>query len=174
MPRKTKLETILDQIAPVAPIPAQADAEPDFIPLDQMEAEDEADDEYEGRANSVVNGAYKAKYRQRAAEMARKPKGVAQKALARSCCDWLAIELARLTLTKGKKPQLIVPAFEAILDANGVKHAHWNRTTPGWQGRLRMTGRLALQRVVAEAGELVLADGTAVSAPKNWIAKHSN
>ena len=166
-----KLSTVLDQIAPLAPIPAQEPQEREYIDLAQMEAED-GDDEFEGRANSVVNSSYKAKYKQRAAEMARKPKDVAAKALARSCCDWLAVELARRTLTTEKKPKLVVPAFEAILDANGVKHDHWNRTTPGWQGRLRMTGRLALQRVVAEAGELSLPDGSALAAPKNWIAKH--
>lgn len=150
------------------------DEDTDFIPLDQMEAEDEADDADLHRANSVVNNAYKAKYRARAAEMARKPKDVSKKALARSCCDWLAIELARRTLTTDKKPSLVVSAFEAILDANGVKHDHWNRTTPGWQGRLRMTGRLALQRIVAEAGELALPDGSTLPAPKVWIAKHNN
>ena len=126
------------------------------------------------RSNSVVKGAYKAKYAERALAMTRKPKDVALKALKRSCADWLAIELARRTLTEGKKPQLIVDAFEAILDANGVPHRHWNRTTKGWQGRLRMTGRLALQRVVAEAGELALADGSTLPAPKVWIAKHSH
>lgn len=94
------------------------------------------------------------------------------KALKRSTSDWLAIELARRTLDE--KAVLSVPAFTAILDANGVKHAHWNRTTKGWQGRLRMTGRLALQRVVAEAGELALPDGSAIPAPKNWVAKHTH
>lgn len=143
----------------------------DFIDLEQMEAEDGEEDT---RSGSVVGAGYKAKYRARAAEMARKPKDVAVKALARSCCDWLAVELARRVLTEGKKPTLRVAEFEALLDANGVKHSHWNRTTPGWQGRLRMTGRLALQRVVAEAGELALPDGSAIPAPKNWIAKHAN
>lgn len=143
-----------------------------FIDLAQMEAEDGAEEAVRGR--SVVAAAYKAKYAERAAAMARKPKDVAAKALKRSCCDWLAIELARRVLTQDKKPALLVAALEAILDANGVKHSHWNRTTPGWQGRLRMTGRLALQRVVAEAGELAIPGEAAIPAPKNWIAKHAN
>lgn len=67
--------------------------------------------------------------------------------------------------------ELNVPAFEAILDANGVKHAHWNRTTPGWQGRLRMTGGLALRTKVAESGVLALPDGEALEAPKAWVAR---
>lgn len=141
----------------------------EFIDLATMEAED-GDDEYEGRANSVVESSYKAKYRTRATELARKPKDVSLKALKRCNSDWLAIQLARLSLDD--KQKLIVPAFEAILDANGVKHDHWNRTTPGWQGRLRMTGRLALQRKVAEAdGELVLADGSTLKAPRTWVEK---
>jgi hypothetical protein len=128
-------------------------------------------DDEEDLPNSVVASTYKAKYKERAATM-RKPKDVSVKALARSTSDWLAIELARRTLDE--KTKLIVPAFEAILDANGVKHSHWNRTTKGWQGRLRMTGRLALQRVVAEAGELALPDASTIPAPKSWIAKHQH
>lgn len=138
--------------------------------------DDEQDDDLEvegaGLPNSVVKGAYKTKYAQRAVDMARKPKGVALKALKRSTADWLAIELAKRTLDE--KVKLIVPAFEAILDANGIAHAHWNRTTKGWQGRLRMTGRLALQRVVAEDGELVLPDGSTIAAPRAWVAKHQH
>jgi hypothetical protein len=181
---RKQLEAVLKQIAPLAHIPAPAaDEDDDYIDLAQMEAEDGDDEpvdlsdepgEDEDRPNSVVKGAYKAKYRARAREMARKPKGVAQKALERSCADWLAVELAKRTLTEGKKPSLIVPAFEAILDANGVKHAHWNRTTPGWQGRLRMTGRLALQRIVAEANELALPGEAPLTPPKAWVAKHAN
>lgn len=176
---RKQLERVMNAIAPLATIPASAydDDDEDFVDLEQMEREDEADDtpgEDEDRPNSVVKGAYKAKYRIRAREMARKPKGVAQKALERSCGDWLAIELAKRTLTEGKKPALIVPAFEAILDANGVEHRHWNRTTPGWQGRLRMTGRLALQRVVAEAGELAIPGEGTIAPPKVWVAKHAN
>lgn len=140
----------------------------EFIDLATMEAED---GEEELRSGSVVSGSYKAKYRARAAEMARKPKGVAPKALQRSCCDWLAVELARLVLTEEKKPKLRVAEFEAILTANGVQHEHWNRTTPGWQGRLRMTGRLALQQRVAENEELRLPNGAAITPPKNWVSK---
>jgi hypothetical protein len=142
-----------------------------FIDLATMEAEDDADD-FLSLGNSVVKGAYKAKYRERADQMARKPKDVAKKVLRRSCSDWLAIELARLTLDE--KQHTIVPALEAVLTANGVKHEHWNRTTKGWQGRLRMTGRLALQRVVAESGQLSLPSGDAIAAPKVWIAKHQH
>lgn len=116
---------------------------------------------------SVVKAAYKAKYAEREAAMKRRPKGLSRKVLARCNGDWLALELARYTLDE--KGELIVALFEQVLDENGVKHSHWNRTTKGWQGRLRMTGRLALQRVVAEAGALVV-DGEKHDAPKAWIA----
>lgn len=144
------------------------DEDPDFIDLERMEAEDDAEDL---RPGSVVTSAYKQKYRMRARERHVKPKGVAQKALERSCGDWLAVELAKRILTEGKKPSLRVAAFEAILDANGVKHLHWNRTTPGWQGRLRMTGRLALQRIVAENGALVVPGEGELVAPKAWCER---
>jgi hypothetical protein len=139
-----------------------------FVPLAQMEAEDGDEDDYRG--NSVVSAEYKARYRERAETMARKPKDISAKALRRCNTDWLAIQLARLTLDE--KQHTNVPALEAILSANGVKHEHWNRTTRGWQGRLRMTGRLALQRKVAENdGELVLPDGAVLKAPRTWVEK---
>ena len=117
---------------------------------------------------SVVASPYKLKYAMRAQE-ARKPKAVSLKAAARCNGDWLAFELAKRTLTEANK--LNVPAFEAILDANGVAHAHWNRTTKGWEGRLRMTGRLALQRAVASEEALYLPEGDAVTPPRTWLAK---
>lgn len=122
------------------------------------------------QARSVVAANYKRKYAERALT-AKKPKDVARKVVARSCGDWLAMEIAKRCI--GEKNKLRVDAFEAILDANGIEHRHWNRTTKGWQGRLRMTGRLALQRVVAEAdGELELPDGSTIVAPRTWVAKH--
>ena len=121
---------------------------------------------------SVVQSGYKLRYAEREAAMQRRPKGVSRKALARSNGDWLAIELAKLVLDD--KSKLVVAKYEAILDANGVPHAKYSRTSPGWQGRLRMSTRLALQRVVAEDGELVLPDGAVLAAPKAWCAKHAN
>jgi hypothetical protein len=121
----------------------------------------------EVRARSVVAPSYKTKYKEKAVS-----KGRRDKAAYRSCDDWLAREFAKVVLTTDKKRQLIVPELEALLDANGVKHAHWNRTTPGWQGRLRMTGGLALRRIVADVGFLVLADGTQVEAPRAWCLRN--
>ncbi len=145
----------------------------DTIILGQIEAEIGADVAADiVRAKSVVKPAYKLAYAERALT-ARKPKGMSKKAAARSCNDWLAQQIALACLDE--KSQLRVGDFEALLDANGVAHAHWNRTTKGWQGRLRMTGRLALQRVVAEAdGELELPNGSTIAAPRSWVAKHTH
>lgn len=139
------------------------------IDIDAIEPEAEA---AISTPRSVVASTYKRRYAEREAAMQRRPKGVSRKALARSSADWLAVELAKLVLDD--KARLVVPSLEAILDANGVAHAHWNRTTKGWQGRLRMTGRLALQRVVAEAGELTIPGGEAIPAPRAWVAKHAH
>jgi len=118
---------------------------------------------------SVVAASYKAAYKERALT-ARGRKGISKKVLARSCGDWLALEIAERCV-KGTK--LDIPAFEALLEANGVDHSRYNRTSKGWQGRLRMTGRLALQRVVAEAdGHLKLPGDEVVKAPRAWVQKH--
>lgn len=119
---------------------------------------------------SVVQSGYKAKYAAREAAMQRRPKGVARKALARSTGDWLAIELAKRVLDD--KAKIDVPRLEALLDANGVKHSHYNRTTKGWQGRLRMSGGLALRTIVANEEALLLPGGERLEAPKSWCAKY--
>lgn len=121
---------------------------------------------------SVVAPGYKLRYAQREAAMQRRPKGVPRKALARCNGDWLAIELAKLTLDP--KAKLVIGTYIAILDANGVEHARYKREGNGWQGRLRMSTRLALQRVVAAAGSLALPDGSSIEAPRAWCAKHAN
>lgn len=133
-----------------------------------VDDEEQAADEVAAR--SVVKTGYKVAYRQKADAMVRRPKAVPLKALRRMSGDWLAIELAKVTLDP--KAKLIVSEFEAVLTANGVDHAKWNRTTKGWQGRLRMTGRLALERIVAAAGSLTLPNGEAIPAPRSWVAAH--
>lgn len=133
-----------------------------------VDGEEQAADEV--RSNSVVKSGYKVAYRMKADAMTRRPKAVPIKALRRMSGDWLAIELAKVTLDP--KAKLIVSQFEAVLAANGVDHAKWNRTTKGWQGRLRMTGRLALERIVAAEGSLALPNGAAVPAPRAWVAAH--
>ena len=120
------------------------------------------------RKGSVVRATYKKVYAARAAEA-----GLG-KVAQRSCWDWLAQTLAGEALVDGK---LHEERFRALLDANGVKNAHWGtgeKRTKGWEGRLRMTGRLALQRVVAKSGVLRTADGEELVAPAEWVAKHTH
>lgn len=124
------------------------------------------------KKNSVVNPKFKRAYAERAALAKKLPKGMTKKSASRSCQDWLASELAALTLDE--KDRFLVPEFEAVLDANGVAHKHWNRTTKGWQGRLRMTGRLALAKRVADAEVLKTPEGDEIKPPKAWLAKHTN
>jgi hypothetical protein len=117
------------------------------------------------RSRSVVAPAYKVRYRERAAT-AKLPKGTDRKVVARSCGDWLSLVLARETVTKRKSDRQKVAA---ILEANGVAHDRWAALD---NGRFRMTGGLALRRVVAEAGVLVLPEGREERAPKAWCAAH--
>lgn len=122
------------------------------------------------RKGSVVRSSYKAAYRDRA-ETARGKKGVDRRVIAQSCGDWLALELAARIRPNPKKPTDLA-LFRAILAANGVDDSRWPSTTPGWQGRLRMSGGMALRAVVAEAGVLVVPGEGELSAPRSWCAKH--
>jgi len=119
------------------------------------------------KARSVVKNAYKRKYAERA-----RSNGHASKVAQRSTWDWLAQSLAG----ECNQPSgaLDVDAFLALLDANGVDHSRWTNRSKGWEGRLRMTGRLALQRVVAAAGALFLPDGEELVPPAEWVAKFQN
>jgi len=68
------------------------------------------------------------------------------------CGDALATLLNSLCNNKkGTNLEL----FEKICAANGVDLAKYNRSTKGWQGRLRMTGRNLLAKRVAENGGIV-------------------
>ena len=130
-----------------------------LLPID---AEVAADIEKRG---SVVKTGYKKLYAARAAEA-----GLG-KVAQRSCWDWLAQTLAGEVLVEGKFHEA---KLRSLLDANGVRHEHWQNKSKGWEGRLRMTGRLALQKVVAAKGVLQTADGETLEAPADWIAKHTH
>lgn len=121
------------------------------------------------RAKSVVGRSYKTKYAEKALT-SRGKKGVDKRVVAQGNGDWLHLELLALTRPNPKRP-LDIPALEAIFDANGVEHRHLSRTSPSWQGRLRMSGGLALRTIVAESGELQLPNGTTLHPPAAWIAR---
>jgi hypothetical protein len=70
------------------------------------------------------------------------------------CGDELAILLNNLCLNKAG---INLELFEAICAANGVNLTRYNRTTKGWQGRLRMTGRnLLAKRLKSTGGKLIM------------------
>ena len=129
------------------------------VAIDAEVAEDNA------KKGSCVKSTYKHKYAQRAAEQG------GGKVAQRSCWDWLAQELAAECLVGTK---ISIDRFLAVLDANGVDHSRWQNRAKGWEGRLRMTGRLALQKVVAAQGGLKTAEGALLEAPAEWVAKFTN
>jgi hypothetical protein len=141
---------VLEPVIEAPPAPVEIDAEV---------AEDNA------KPSSVVKTAYKKRYAARAAGA-----GLG-KVAQRSCWDWLAQELAAECLDGSK---ISIDRFLAILDANGVDHSRWQNRSKGWEGRLRMTGRLALQKVVAAQGHLKTAEGAELTAPADWVAKHTH
>ena len=131
--------------------------------VEPVEIDAEVVDEIE-KPRSVVKSAYKAKYAQKAAGA-----GIKRKAAQRSTWDWLAQNIAGECLDE--KDHIDIERFLALLDANGVDHSRWTNRNKGWEGRLRMTGRLALQKVVAEATLLKTPDGEEIEAPAEWVAK---
>jgi hypothetical protein len=154
MGKKHKQETAVAVAEPVVAV-----VEP--VAVDAEVAADNA------KARSVVGVKYKHRYAERAVAS-----GLKRKAAQRSAWDWLAQTLAGEVLDE--KDRLDVDRLLRLLDANGVDHSRWTNRSKGWEGRLRMTGRLALQRVVAEAGTLKTADGETLEAPAEWVAKHAH
>ena len=118
------------------------------------------------KPNSVVKVGYKRAYAEKAVA-----NGIRRKAAQRSTWDWLAEALAGECLGAGDRLDIVT--FTAILEANGVDHSRWTNRNKGWEGRFRMTGRLALQRKVADAGLLRTADGEELVAPAEWLAKYA-
>src|SRR5262245_1176591 len=154
--------------AKVAPVEVHEEPQVEALALSMGETIEDIDAQIEDdivKPRSVVKVAYKVKCRDRAREA-----GIVRKAAKRSAWDWLAEQLAGECLRK--KERIDIGHFLAILEANGVDHSKWQNRSKGWEGRHGPTGRLALQRVVAEAGELKLPDGEAVVAPTEWVAKY--
>jgi hypothetical protein len=104
-------------------------------------AADEAEPEEEG--GSVVKAEYRARY----AEMGHPT----------HCGDWLAEFLNDMCIPVESKETDLV-RFESICNANGVSLAKYNRTSNGWQGRLRMTGRNLLKAVVVRQMFILVPD----------------
>lgn len=119
---------------------------------------DEQIEEEDGPSGSVVNEKYRARY----AELGHPT----------HCGDWLALLLKELVTNKEGTN---IEFLEAIADANGVSLAKYRRFGTGWQGRLRMTARNILAKVVwLNDGELKMPEtfdgGKSYKAPADWMA----
>jgi hypothetical protein len=114
---------------------------------------------------SVVASKFKQRYLAHAREL-----GVKGKAARRSNWDWLAQQIALQCLDN--KHKINLDKFCTILDANGVDHSKWTNRSTGWEGRLRMTGRVALQRIVADANVLKMPDGVTMVPPEDFVEKY--
>lgn len=132
---------------------SEGEGEQDGEPTSDSEVEGSAmvemeDGEGEERVpNSIVKDKFKIKYIENA-----QAQGLTSKAAKRSNWDWLSQQLATFCLSdKGK---IDIGAFTDVLDANGIDHSKWTNRNKGWEGRFRMTGRVALQKVVANSGVL--------------------
>jgi hypothetical protein len=123
-------------------------------------------EEQERKVGSVVKSPYKTKYKNRA-----KAAGIRGKAAKRSTWDWVAQRMAEQTLTKKAKTD--VDGLIEFLEANGIDDPleRWPSQTPGWEGRLRMTGGLAVRRIIAERGTLFLRDGTELEVPADELER---
>jgi len=154
---------------PEAEIPvklvAEAEAEKAAIepePTPEANPEQQAaepGEEEDKKVNSVVAVKFKEKYIANAREL-----GIPGKAAKRSNWDWLAENLAKLCLDD--KHKISISKFTEILEMNGVDHSKWTNRNKGWEGRFRMTGRVALQKVVANSGVLHTPDEDLVPPPE--------
>jgi hypothetical protein len=136
---------------------------------DQTENEEEGDPsddeiEPEKERNSVVKDKFKVKYIENA-----RAGGYGGKAAKRSNWDWLAQQIAGYCLNENHSIRM--SDFTALLDANGVDHSRWTNRNRGWEGRFRMTGRVALQKVVANNEMLKLPEGISTPAPSEWCER---
>lgn len=121
----------------------------------EIDAEHEKDEEE--RVGSVVGETYRARY--------------AEAGHPNTCGDWLATIIDNICKNNAG---FDLELFEAVCNANGVSLAKYNRETKGWRGRLRMTGRNLLAKIVFINGELRLPEtingGEPYKAPGDWKA----
>lgn len=129
----------------------QAEQDNEEFDLNRAEIEEEI-----SRGRSIVPVYKKREYRDRAIAA-----GHTTKRKKRSCNDWTAIQLQRLTLDGQDKIDL--PTFRAVLDANGVKYAHLEGK--GNPGTLRMSGGILLRSVLRRTGVLTFPDGSTKELP---------
>lgn len=143
----------------------QESTSPLLNPSEEQQKLDDAEIEMQiALPKSVVAKKFKIRYKQLARE-----RGDKSKAAKRSKWDWLAQQMAELTLTD--KAKLKLDAFEALMAANGIDCSRWPNRNNGWEGRLRMTAGLVLRKEMAERadGVLMLADGSSRQMPQDEL-----
>lgn len=124
-------------------------------------ADDAPEQREDDKTGSVVSSRYRAKY----AELGHPT----------HCGDWLANLLNNYCI--GDK-ETDLTTLETICGLNGISLDKYNRTTPGWQGRLRMTGRNLLARIVWKNKKIMVPDTAGqhpdqfltIEAPADWIS----
>jgi hypothetical protein len=121
----------------------------------ETQEEIDAEIEEEKTGGSVVASKYRARY--------------AERGNPTNCGDWLAETLVNLCTNK---EGINIELFEAICLVNGVDLSGYRHDGHGWQGRLRMTGRNLMAKVVYFGdGTLKLPEqlGDALQAPQEWM-----
>lgn len=114
--------------------------------------------EEEERRGTVVPPYYKRKY--------------AEEGHPDNCGDWLAFTLE--PLVTGQTGKYNPDAMTDIATANGLSLDKLNVTSPGWQGRHRMTARNMLVKKIVAAGKLLVpqieGDPLDLTPPAEWLA----
>lgn len=119
---------------------------------DELEEEDAAIEDEEP-SGSVVGMEYRARY--------------AEAGHPAHCGDFLAVALNNQILNKGGANMELL---EQICKLNHVDTSKYNKTNKGWQGRLRMTARNMLARIVFyNGGNLILPNERVIRMPKDWM-----
>lgn len=137
----------------------EATGEDAGVEVDKDADEDGAEAGGEEPEKSVVKAEYRARY--------------AEAGHPAHCGDELAVLINNLCLPE--KGEFDVPRFETICQANGVNLDKYSRTSKGWQGRLRMTGRNILAGRVFSAGGILKTGGLEMAEPEyklsaEWMA----
>jgi hypothetical protein len=148
------------------PVKPRAEKKPlrDASELDDEALDEEEDSEDERPSSDIINPKYRELYASRGNPM--------------HCGDWLALTLEnQFTNGNGKFDRNL---FIDFLEMNGVNTAKpWAvSTTHGWQGRLRMTARLALEFQLAKTGVLIMTPRDKRTVPADFLEflrkKHQN
>ena len=132
---------------------------------EEKDKEEDKPEEEDKPISTVVAEKFKLKYIENA-----RANNIPHKAARRSNWDWLAQQIASFCLDE--KQHIRMDDFFHLLEANGVDHNRWTNRNKGWEGRIRMTGRVALQRVVAANNTLKFPGNTEVTPPAEWVSQY--